>query len=820
MKLKLKNFRCYVDKEFDFGKTGMSLLSGPSGAGKSTVLTAINFALYGTGTKVASFGKTSCRVEFEFGSIRAVRTKRPNRLVVTDTMINEEYEDAAGQAIINEKFGTTFNITSYLQQNTAKSFIMMSPIEKLAFLEQFAFQDIDLTKLKMRCRAIIKERNEELIATTSQFEMASSIFDDMTKPLKVPFPLKGKDKERAMKNEIVRYKNTLTVIKRATKKCNALEIELNDLNVLYAKLNIKSDLLGEMTEQLEKSIENKDTLDYEGDKKLSSYENQLVSALAYRELLVLQDKYDDDKDRFEAMQEIEKQELLEKIDTIRAQLWTEYTESELTETITEFKVTIKDIEVLERLKRSLKKIVVDADKLEKNKKDLEEGRVELTKKKDLLTRLKMQQEVYHCPSCEATLRFQDDDLHVFNGSVDLEDEDIDLLEKEINALNRLVNRLEYAVPEDQTKLERQEELRKEIKVVEDRYEESLPSKADMEADIEYMKEYKRSQIELSNRMSSYQKNIDDNKLSTSLKTFNESLTNQRKKIKALKKDTVNVDIDDINENELREKIQEQRRIKVLLKTVDETISRLTKSIATYEREIEDEETDHTEKHDKVRNVNDVEKLISGLTTELQELDTKRENHAKNVTLLEEYKVYKTELARYTEWKNKVKTLKAKEKEDRQRYAASTLLRDKILEAESIAIMNVVESINVHAQDFLDAFFPTDPISVRLSAFKQTKKKTTKPQINIQIDYKGMEADMSMLSGGESSRIVLAYTLALAEIFNSPLILLDECTASLDQNLTNAVIEGIRLNFPDKIVLVIAHQVVSGIFDSEIKMLPP
>ena len=70
MKIKLKNFRCYVEKEFDFGEDGLLLLSGMSGSGKSSLLLAITFVLYGTGTKVVTFGKTSCSVEMEFEELK------------------------------------------------------------------------------------------------------------------------------------------------------------------------------------------------------------------------------------------------------------------------------------------------------------------------------------------------------------------------------------------------------------------------------------------------------------------------------------------------------------------------------------------------------------------------------------------------------------------------------------------------------------------------------------------------------------------------------------------------------------------------------
>jgi ABC-type multidrug transport system fused ATPase/permease subunit len=75
----------------------------------------------------------------------------------------------------------------------------------------------------------------------------------------------------------------------------------------------------------------------------------------------------------------------------------------------------------------------------------------------------------------------------------------------------------------------------------------------------------------------------------------------------------------------------------------------------------------------------------------------------------------------------------------------------------------------------------------------------------------------MLSGGELARVVLAYTLALAEIFNSPMIMLDECTASLDQDMTSIVMDGIRKNFGNKLTVIIAHQVISGDFDRQISL---
>jgi DNA repair exonuclease SbcCD ATPase subunit len=184
--------------------------------------------------------------------------------------------------------------------------------------------------------------------------------------------------------------------------------------------------------------------------------------------------------------------------------------------------------------------------------------------------------------------------------------------------------------------------------------------------------------------------------------------------------------------------------------------------------------------------------------------------------IDKYKEYQETIKQYNSLESKVSVLEKEELECKNQYAAAILLKEKILEAESIATINIISSINTHTQAFLEAFFPDNPISVILVPFKETKNGK-KPQINIEIDYKGEEADIGTLSGGELSRVILAFGLALGEMFNTPLMMLDECTSSLDEDLTNDVMDGIRELFTGKLVLIIAHQITEGGFDRVIKM---
>ena len=164
MKLRLKNFRCYEDQTFDLGYKGLTLLTAATGVGKSSILMGVNFALFGVGSKVVSHGKTSCLVELEFDDIKISRTKKPNRLVV-----NDQYEDKSGQDIINKKFGETYDTTGYISQNALNSFVLMSPLDKLGFLEKFAFKDVELGKLKGKCNALISERHDIHVGTMPGF---------------------------------------------------------------------------------------------------------------------------------------------------------------------------------------------------------------------------------------------------------------------------------------------------------------------------------------------------------------------------------------------------------------------------------------------------------------------------------------------------------------------------------------------------------------------------------------------------------------------------------------------------------------------------
>ena len=165
MKLILKNFKCWESAEFEISENGITLLSGNSGCGKTSVLQAIYFVLYDKGTKLVRIGSSSCRVELEGFGMHIVRTKKPNRLVV-----DGKYEDEAGQAIIDRKFGRNFNIVSYIEQDAFKSLVYMTPASRLEFMENFAFENVDIERVKSNLKQLIRQSEDARLKAQTELE--------------------------------------------------------------------------------------------------------------------------------------------------------------------------------------------------------------------------------------------------------------------------------------------------------------------------------------------------------------------------------------------------------------------------------------------------------------------------------------------------------------------------------------------------------------------------------------------------------------------------------------------------------------------------
>jgi DNA repair exonuclease SbcCD ATPase subunit len=145
----------------------------------------------------------------------------------------------------------------------------------------------------------------------------------------------------------------------------------------------------------------------------------------------------------------------------------------------------------------------------------------------------------------------------------------------------------------------------------------------------------------------------------------------------------------------------------------------------------------------------------------------------------------------------------------KRMSAVSEFKQLILKTESEIIDQKTREISSLVNLYCTQIF-NEPITVELKTTKKTSTQNDKVQIQLEVYYKNMKCDPSLLSGGEQARLNLAFVLAFANVFQSRLLMLDECTSNLDQELVQIVVEQIETTGIPKVIL-IAHQVVEGNF---------
>lgn len=810
MKLTLKNFRCYKDRTFEFND-GLTLISGPSGIGKSTILMAINFALFGTGLKLSTIGTNTCSVELVMKDIKIIRKKRPNHLIV-----NDRYEDDAGQSIIDKKFGESFHTTGYIDQNARNSFIMMSPNDKLGFLETFAFRDINLKELKEKCKEHISKTNDVLNDKQTKLTITSNMVSEMIIPEKFELEFLDKFKteknqQTTIKNERILSKNTVLKLRKKEEYLEKLQEQYHELELMNVSIQSIVDMNIELEETLNIISEEFNSYSNHQD-NIEYYRNMLDYVISNRKRLELETRIKSDIEKLNEMRTSEKTEIMEEIKEIESKLWTDYnSKDEVLETIDNTKNYMKDIKKVERLKEQIKDDkVYNIDELHRNSKDVQDS---LKLKNNIINVLKTQKE-YICPCCNTKLQLINDELKLHDNITDYRDYDVDELTIEIENLMISKNTLE----DDIRIYERNQLLQNEINTILETWDtdDDVTSES-LQTDIIYLKQYMNEQISLETKRGKLQSKLDNDQFSQSFMSFNKNIQIMKKELEDIIQQSMNTEMSiDMNEDEIREHLQHEEHTMSKISDLKKNIEEIKHKVDKNNNKISSIKQVYTDKYNDNLTIECLNKKLDKTKQCISEMNEQRKYHEQRLKDIEIWLENKKQIEHYRSWTDKIIVLEQEVIECRKRHSAAVEMKDKIIQAESIAITNVIHTINTHANVYLESFFPDTPISVQLQPFKQTKNQL-KPTINITIEYKGMEIDISMLSGGELSRIVLAYTLSLSEIFNTPLLMLDECTASLDQELTNDVFLSIKEHFNERNTIIIAHQVVTGTFDNVIIM---
>ena len=625
MKLKLINFKCHVEKTFEFEDNSFVLISASSGSGKSTILMAIQYALYGTGSNVKHYGKSNCCVEFEYDGMKIVRTKKKR------VIINDEYEDEIAQNIINKKFGDAFHVTSYIAQSALNSFILMNPMSKLEFLEKFAFKDVNLVEIKNKCKNLINQKNEELNKTIYQLEMAKNILKELKEPEEIKCPFKCKDNsiyEKYIKNEEIKNINCDKRIKKSKDTINKTQKEINDLNILNSYIESKTDFIDSLCDELNNlSIEESD-IEYQGDDKLKEYKEKLVILLSSKEFETINNKYNEDVKKLEQMKKEEIEKYEKEILSINSKLWKDYTKEECECSIKDTKDILKDAKRVSFLEKQID-ICITEKELENLKIELENYRIELDMKKKILDNIKQQGKIYSCPSCKNNLHFKNDTLCINTEKQIANDIDEKEIFEYIKNLNNKIKKRELSIPNEENKIIQQTKIKKEIDSILSQYEDEL-NEINIEDDLQVLENYYKTQLRLENKKDTIDESLKNEEFSSSYKLFEKDFLRLKQKISKLNINESSLYDEKYSEEELRDIIIDEQNIKEHLERINKKRNKIKEDNLKYNKQIDELKTKFLDKYSSIKSVDELNLIIDENKNIINENEIKKEKCLKNL----------------------------------------------------------------------------------------------------------------------------------------------------------------------------------------------
>lgn len=817
MKITFTNFRCYTYREFTFPNNGLTLLSGPSGKGKSSIIIGIIFALYGIGKKLCTRGSKSCKVEIEYlsnnGLINIIRSKTPNRLLLEQN--GKKYEDNVAQSIIDSIFGKNFPDVSFVDnRNLYKTFLMLTPTEKIKFLEGFALRKTDLGLIKNRIKEEIHKNNIALSEIKIKIRNTRDTLEQFEEPKEVIFPLKFKDREKCISNEKVKLKNTCILLKRKQKEISTLTSKLAIIKEKIYKNECNTEIVSKRENEILEINEKIKELSYNHrDEDISSMEKTLCDMQKQLEIITLRENVLILREKVQIMEKTERTELRDKILSLKEKIRGDPKKLRDELSIL-YGVKPKFIEY-EKDKLSLKKY----DEIDRDDIPLYEEKIVLLEtnldslKKDL-NLAELRKESMNCPKCNTVLYLDEDKLVELSGlsesKIDIPKikEKINLGKKELTFLKNSVNELNgNLIIKD--KLE-ENMVKCKTFIKEKGFDVNISLKK-INEDITKLEEIliilEKDIFIIQDLETKFKKG----EFSPSFRDMKKELEHKEKELEKYPNTIENISKNDIFIfNEKLEKIKKDRDVYNQLNILK---NKNVKDMNFFKDKLE-----------KVSN-DDYLFLNNNLTTlnkELEELENKYAVHKSNMENIEKYMEYEKIRKTFDNIRGKIIALEDEENVLVKKYEAGIILKEKVLTAESLCIKNIIENINKFTNYYLSKFFIDDSLEIELVSFKEDKSNSKsnvnkenlgKPSINVKLFLNGEECDLTSISGGELSRLILAFTLALNEIFESPMILLDETTANLDDVNTQNVFECIEEHFKDKFILVSAHQVIEGSYEN-------
>lgn len=810
MKLTLKNFRCYINQTFVFEDDTITLIHGPSGHGKTTILLAIQFALYGSSNHkyLVSHNKVSCEVTLEYKNFTVKRIKRPNILTVkfNDTL----FEDKEAQIILNKYFGVT---------NSSVFFMDLSTEQKMEFLGKIVNEDCDLKDLKMKIKNEISDITKNLAILDGQISNTKSMLEIIQEPTIVEKPHFEGESEALSEEEFVLKR------KQTVKKLEKEKIVQQKHNDFTVEMNVIQDEINSFDEWSNPS------------QRIEAFTKKL------KELKVKNNQLNKNREDFLIMEESVKE--LEKFEDVE--------ECDLLQINREIRKLDEEIEICEKFKdlQTLKKLEIELmegcnQEMLEHSQNVERVQNEMnslmgeglaTSLKDL-KKLEQTRSQYEVAQTFTSSNCQIDEIM----------EQIDALKlkffKRINCgrcnHSFFINMDTFEKVESCVLTSNSDENNGPTTALKNKLRQLEILKDKLTHNLEFMETVQIDKVvDEINRIKKVNKLVEELKKlgsfqpSNYLKKIETKISNLRSIlpsdcVSAPQRQDANILKDKRRDLTIQSNALSQRLMvkNSLLKKIEKRQdydhaehTRVMEEIETCAQALNEQKIELEKFKNKERlegrltalkknkdNLNYDDQAIPQLEQLLKEIDNGLTYHVQ----LSEYKNFQKERRKYEKVRETFDNFISSKKVVEQTYLKTLLFKQMVIEAEQESLQWIIDTINSHLTILLQDFFSEsfgDPIQVYLEL-----ESDKRPQVNTIINYKGNKVDYKSLSTGEYARLKLAFDLTFKEILGENIIMLDECTANLDQDLSTKIFNKIKATFPSKTILVVAHQVIMGTFE--------
>lgn len=804
-KLTLKNFKCFSNYSIVIDTESVILFDGPSGIGKSSLIQAFLFAITGEGKKLYKQGTKSLSVELEYNGdkhFKILRKKGPESLKLFEG--DKIFDDDEAQARINNFFGQNFIATSVIKQKGENSFLTSSAKDKMVFLQSLLFSSSDIDKQKEKVREEIKYSKDKLNMYATKIKTLQEVLNSKHIETNICENLNLSKEEceseiKKINQKMSSYNSQVSNLISDIQKLQRSQTINSEKDLSFKQIQSRLCIHNDQLDNV-----NKDITEIEHSFDLNEYENlseKIDNIRLQIKLSKLETRYQQSKKLLMDNMKNEITNIQTKLENIKEK-----------ETLYEYKES--DYDNLNEKKNILQKLKETTKKLDECLFDDDEITEKKEKVKDIKSFLE-QAELYKssltCPHCSLQVRYVNSAL-----------EKLDKISDEFTKEN--ISRNKNELKDLEKTLEKQENNKK----IYDHYKKQ---KNDFEKKLESVSHIKEESIR---KLSEIIDSIDENRsvrrqLKKQLQSIQSDLANIEchpqiekdfKELKKLKSNIVDSEegIETIEKtNDLESKLsdlvvlqKDQSRMKDRLDLLIEkrrTISKEIKKIGMTDEECNEK-------------ITEIFVTLSKIDQQLKDMNDKLEklNKEDNVSNWNEQINKISKYVTYIERQEEVKKIEKQIEETNEKYKDQekdsvnlNILLEGIEYAESSMLSKFIDTINHNLSVHLEAFFD-EPMHVQIKSFKEGKKDTEKPQINMDIFYKGNETDLSNLSGGEYDRLNLALTLTFNCISNSPILILDESLSSINQELSTEIIMHMKETISHKLVWMTQHQAVKGMFD--------